>query len=314
MAPKGFDETAEAKGLKPDTITCLKEQEYDTALAVATLTLDQIDQMKISPAQKGLLRVWVSELNTKSKKPASAPAAAASKAQSSIEDIRKDQALSEEVTRRLQKLGLIEETSDDDEQLPTLSGKKQSSGRNKTVADLVKKSVSWPHFYIFRGLNRTPAAYDDLTVQELVFGTLSYIKESKSDMKDAIQEHLRSIMADAMEYPWPLVRSYHGVLLQLIEQGRFSWGQSTQEIREQYLRSPTLYQPPHQQPHAQYSVTGAVQYCAPFQSGSCSEAGPQHMSQRGLVHHVCAFCLKKAGKSCAHPESACKRKLHSRDN
>ena len=59
-------------------------------------------------------------------------------------------------------------------------------------------------------------------------------------------------MTDSMEYPWSLVRSYHGVILHLIEQGKFVWGQPTRDLREQYLLTLALCQPMRPQPSEQY--------------------------------------------------------------
>jgi len=293
---------AEAKGLKPDTVTGLQELEYDSVLAVSTLTEDQIAGFKFSQAQKGILGRWVDELNTKHTK--------TTLTRFSNED-RKDD-LQSQVDKRLRQLGLTDdEDTDDEDKMSSVKGKQHTSGRNKTVSDVIKKCINWPHFYVFRGINRTPATYDNLSLPEFVYGTMCQIKDAKPEEAAALQDQLRNLMADAMKYNWELVRSYHGMLLQMIEQGRFSWGQDTTFLREQNLRAPL---PTNIQTNTQQHQDRAVFFCAGYQTGACYEVAAEHDSNQGTVHHVCAYCLRRAGKSCYHPEMDCKRKSYDRQN
>lgn len=310
---KTFEELAEAKNIKPDTLKTLLEGDYDSVAAVTTLTGDQINELKCSPAQKGLLKKWVEELNSK---PAHSASKKAGASKVSMADLRADESLLDQVDKRLKDLGLTDGESDSEDSPQPKKGK-ISSGRSKTVADVVCRHVQWPHYYIFRGHDRQTAQYDNLTLPEFVYGFLCMIQEAKSDTQPALIEHLAAMMADAREYPWPSVRNFNGVIMQLYEQDRFEWGENTSSLREHYLRIPA---PAQDKPQLQVAnvtrpprtrITPALQYCGPFQSGMCRETADEHDSPRGTVHHICAFCLKKAGKPCAHPEVICKRKNYT---
>ena len=47
----------------------------------------------------------------------------------------------------------------------------RKSGRTRTTEDLIVRYVHWPHFRIYKGPSRKPAAYDDLSMPEFVAGT-----------------------------------------------------------------------------------------------------------------------------------------------
>ncbi len=294
---KTFEEVCESKCIKPDTISKLHSQEYDSIQAVGTLTEGQIDNFDISPAQKGLLKKWVFDLQ----KPTGSGSVSKDRNVSN-EDLKKDQDLNQDINRRLRDLGLLDGASDDeeDEQAAVTVRGKKGSGRNKTMTDMIRHEISWPHYYVFRGPTRSAAAYDNLTIQEFVYGMLCMLQEAKPETQPHMHTLFQELMVDAMEYPWPQVRSFNGVLFQLMEQGRFAWGDPTQPLREQYLRAPA-----HSHTPAQHKPA----YCGPFQSGQCPETAQEHNSPRGMVQHICAYCLRVAGKACAHPEYVCKRKV-----
>ena len=55
------------------------------------------------------------------------------------------------------------------------SGCQQESGRDKTAAECVSVTVEWPHCHVFRGADRHPAKYDDLTILKFVAGYMKKI-------------------------------------------------------------------------------------------------------------------------------------------
>ena len=68
------------------------------------------------------------------------------------------------------------------------SGCQQESGRDKLAAECVSVAVEWPHCHVFRGADRHPAKYDDLTILKFVAGymkknsvVLANIADTKND-------------------------------------------------------------------------------------------------------------------------------------
>lgn len=318
---KTFPELAVGKGLKEATLKALEEQDYTSTEDLATLTVDEIKSFTaITMGQQGRLRKWVAELTPPPKVSAAASKAAVSKASLTIQDLRADSSLMEWVDDRIKRLGLgaaapkadAGDSEDDDEADKTADRKKgKKSGRKRTSCDVIKKVVDWPHFHVYRGPGRKPAEFDDLSSPEFTYGHVCVMKEvGDQKEKDAMLDHLQALMADSTEYGWPAARNFHGVLLQLLEQQRFTWGQDTTKIREQYLK--TASSKPDSKPEISGigASAGGKRFCAPYQSGKCTERETEHESSWGTVHHICAFCCKKAGRACNHPESKCIRKTH----
>ena len=110
------------------------------------------------------------------------------------------------------------------------SSKKLKSGRSRTSEDVVKRQVDWPHFSAFKGVARSAAEYDSLTIPEFVYGYLGNLL--KSDVSHHTQlsmlKHLRELMHATTMFPWEGVRTYHGIVLRLMEHA---------ELRAQYARN-----------------------------------------------------------------------------
>ncbi len=310
---KTFSEVAAAKGLSEETVKKLEDNEYITAYAVSTLKDEEVAALGLTMAQNGLVRRWVAELTPG----ASKTAAAATSKQTMIHDLREDASLMELVDRRIKELSLAEDTTDEEEEGGAKGGArpkgKRSSGRKRTSCDVVKREVDWPHFHVYRGPGRTAAEYDTLTLAEFTYGYLNIVWDimiTEEQEKNAMLTHLRLLMADTMEYGWSAARNYHGILLQLIEQGRFNWTADTTKFREQYLKSqPTPIKAPTDR-RPQRAAPSDVRYCGPFQTGKCDKES-EHESAWGPVQHFCAHCFRRAGKQFPHPECKCMRKGYS---
>ncbi len=195
----------------------------------------------------------------------------------------------------------------------TARGKK--SGRARTADDTVSNDIDWPHFYVYQGAERRAAKYEDLNVQEFVFGYLQCVLSQTPDVQVYMYKHLSELMRDAMDYTWPTVRNYHSIILHHMETGRLAWHQrdDIQELRRLYSQRaapPPPAAPPNQATPS--PIQGPI-FCLPFQRGACSHQG-DHQTNRGPVHHVCAYCLKKTGKTFPHAESDCRRKKFAEKN
>ena len=116
--------------------------------------------------------------------------------------------------------------------------------------------------------------------------------------------HLKEIMEDGETFTWPMVRAYHAVWLQHIEQGRTTWGDETthlklhralvwQKMAPSSQPSPTTVTTPqaHTQTPRHTAHTGDWA-CIAYNQGLCNinVAHPADL-------HMCSYCLKNA---CRH--------------
>ena len=245
--------------------------------------------------------------------------------------LRADLSIQQQVSARLKDLGLATDTDDSDLEIPGASasaGKHKSkrsklkSGREKTVSDYAKLFVEWPHFHVFRGTERKPAKFDELSPQEFMFGCLNIILDGV-DEADIVQQRamlalLRDICSDAMEFSWENARNCYAIILQQMEQGRITWSdaESLQQLRRTYA---------HKNAPASNNVlsktnsssaakgTSGPLYCYKFQEGTCSFTS-DHVTTRSSVRHICAYCLKAVGAAYNHGEHECQRKVKHQKN
>ena len=213
------------------------------------------------------------------------------------------------VQQELSRLGLDSTTDSDDSndpsppQLSRKSHKKLKSGRGRTTQDFVVREVPWPHYGVYKGADRTAASFDGLSIAEFVFGYLGQTQRQNEPTRSLMLGHLRELMQDAMSFPWPNVRNYHGVVLGQMEQAELEWGDRSliQELRTKYSRTNDT---PRQR---QQAPRGSP--CTDYQSGKC-----QHTSSHEGLLHACAYCWKTKQKAFRHTEQACKSKQHSEKN
>ena len=235
--------------------------------------------------------------------------------EASPRSLQRDQRLKKKVHQRMADLHILEESSDDDTGRTTAcrptQGKK--SGRAKTLNDVVVRDIDWPHYHVYRGPHRAPATYEDLTIQEFVYGFMCQLIDAKTDSKirENQLQYLRDIMREATDHPWPNVRNLHGIVLSHMEMDRVAWtdDDAIRNLRETYItRAPTS-----QTPQVDNRRTNK-RYCLMFQDGRCKQLTPEHSSPRGSVNHFCAFCYRVTGNSYQHAEMDCNRKSKSTKN
>jgi hypothetical protein len=221
--------------------------------------------------------------------------------------LARDQKLASKVRGRMAELNLLEDSDDDDagnDARDTRKSRGKKSGRAKTIQDIVVREIDWPQYHVYRGVDRRPAKYEDLAIQEFVYGFLCQIldgTDSKAN-KNTMLQHLRHLMSDACEYPWPNVRNFHGIVLSQLEMDRLTWDDQERigELRQTYV----------QRGSAVNTTVGdnKKRYCLPFQEGRCKSTNPEHSSPQGYVNHICAYCLRITGYAFQHPEKDCIRK------
>lgn len=230
--------------------------------------------------------------------------------------LRDDAALQRRIDKRMRELNLTDASSDDEEHQTTRGKTRQlKSGRDKTAAECVHIPVEWPHYYVFRGADRRPARYDDLTVAEFVSGYMNIVMQKLDDTKTTklMLMHLNNIMHDATLYSWQTARNCHAIILQHIEQGRIDWTDTDtmKELRQTYAQ---VRQNANGENGRQNSRghTGPV-FCLKYQTDSCQYDGDHHTT-RGLIKHVCAYCLKTSGAFRRHSESTCRNKKKNNES
>ena len=233
-----------------------------------------------------------------------------------------DAAIAAAVRSRMADLNLLHDHTDaassDDETTSKKAHKTKGkkSGRARTADDIVIAEIDWPHYYIYRGTERRPAKYSELTVAEFVLGYLSSMEKETTSVQAHMKKHLLELMRDTMDFSWDSVRNFHGVLLNQFEMRRITW-EDTEEI--QALRRAYAHRVIAQANTDQIgdkpttsrntNVRGPI-FCVQFQTGECKSHG-DHASPRGQVQHICAYCLKETGCSFNHAEQDCRRKSAS---
>ena len=223
-------------------------------------------------------------------------------------DIRQDEPLNRRVEQRLRDLNLIGADSEEDESPHTKTGMKKS-GRVRTTNDLVQIDIQWPHFFVYRGANRAPAKYDELTIAEFVTGYTRITLNVDHKLAKLMLAHLNELMVDASKYSWPAVRNYHAILLQQFELGRLTW---TDHEEIQALRCRYAQKPYSASAHGGNggNAQKSTLYCYLYQEGKCQHK-EEHPTAHGIVHHCCTYCLKTTGIQFRHPEYECRRKAHN---
>jgi hypothetical protein len=245
------------------------------------------------------------------------PAQSESESDSETDNTESAAQLQRQLTKRLQSLGVRHGSDEDDdcEQRGTSRKKRAKSGRVKTSSDFIKVEVEWPHYHVYRGAARKPAAYDELNEVEFVQGYLATAMEATPATKDPMLLHLRGLMMDAAEFSFEGARNCHGIVLQHLEQGRLTWADTDKlvELRRTYAqRRPTEPETVNKsassgrgQPGGQTPLS-----CLNYQDQGCSYSGDHQTSQGQYVKHACAHCLQVTGNTYRHPEQQCRRKQY----
>ena len=74
------------------------------------------------------------------------------------------------------------------------------------------------------------AAYRDISVPLFVQGYLITMDSQDSSIKDRMAEHLKNLMYDIEMYGWEIIRAFHGVWRNQIEQGHCTWLDDDQKL------------------------------------------------------------------------------------
>ena len=118
------------------------------------------------------------------------------------------------------------------------------------------------------------------------------------------------IIYDLRELEFSAVRRSVRTIFLQVEQGVLGWGDhaAIKELRNLELARALRERPTTTQGAAGEKDNKPILVCFPYQRNECSVKGQSHQSTRGLLYHVCQYCLTTTGNKFYHPESDCRRK------
>ena len=243
--------------------------------------------------------------------------AQAVQAQATPATLRNDSDLMSRVARRLFELG--EDQGDDSDQdrtgLSLLGRRGKKSGQARTVEDVVITEIDWPHLNVYRGPERRPVRFNELTVSEFIYGFLQMISIPRNHFnQDIMLNILKLMMEDTLNYPWESVRNFYRVLASSVEMNRIQWDDQVGIANLRYQFSHRLPSANRAMPNTSVRNTPRVappntKTCHAYQRGECREAA----DHAGLAH-ACGYCFRTKGFLCAHPEKDCRRKMADSKN
>ena len=220
------------------------------------------------------------------------------------------------VTERMRQLCLGEDSKCDEgltSEVTTHRRRPLKSSMDRMGATMVIKNITWPHKVVYSSTGK-PTAYKDLSVAAFVHGYL----------RDITAQHLEELMSDCDIYGWDKVRTYHGVLLNQMEQGCLSWEDCVQKLKFCWTFVWHLASPPTAsssvQPAPSYTSSRTSKMhktagdyntparpgtiaCESFNWGICQKGG-EHPEQQ----HVCSYCLATINWAYPHSATSCHRK------
>ena len=120
-------------------------------------------------------------------------------------------------------------SDEQDDVLDTIQGiraRGKKSGSLLTAPDIVEKTIDWPHMHVRRVVNgkRKNLTYNDLSVEEFVYGYISMLKTSRNKMdRDTMIDLLQILMQDAMDFSWGNACGFYEAIGLEVEHGSLRW-------------------------------------------------------------------------------------------
>ena len=94
----------------------------------------------------------------------------------------------------------------------------------------VMMKVTGPHGVVYTAEGK-PAAYQDISVPLFVQGNLITMYTQDSGVKHKMGDHLKDLMADAEMYRWEKMHAFHGVWMNQIDQGQYTWQDDDEKLK-----------------------------------------------------------------------------------
>ena len=170
------------------------------------------------------------------------------------------------------------------------------SGKLRSADTTAVIQVLWPHELGFTPQGR-PAIYESLSAMGFVNGYLSIMSLQTYSLRDKKAMHLQEMREDGETFRRPVVRAYHTVWLQHLEQGRATWDDEVTRLKlQRALLWHRIAYPTKPQPNAAISTnkpkapSQAPRHIGPF-------SDPAQLGNRACVTYNQGLCFSKS----AHP-------------
>ena len=80
-----------------------------------------------------------------------------------------------------------------------------------------------------------PAEYEGISLVFFISGYLAVMATEKPSIHSLMLQHCQDLMSDVELYNWELVRAFHAIRLQQLEQGRVTW--ANEHVKLKYRRA-----------------------------------------------------------------------------
>ena len=107
----------------------------------------------------------------------------------------------------------------DEGHLPAPRKAQTTLGKLRSADTSTIQKVLWPHELIFTPEGQ-PTAFESLSIMDFVNGFLTIMPLQTDAHRIKMSAHPQEMMKDCDTFRWPMVRAYHAVWLQHLEQGR----------------------------------------------------------------------------------------------
>lgn len=200
-----------------------------------------------------------------------------------------------------------------------------NNGRGLYSNDMsASRIIAKPYMYLYReGIQTMKHRLDartTLSLNEYLDAVLALLADRRAytatDYND-IMDHVRKVVRDALERPWPAVRRWSQYVWDMVESGQITWGDRDiiQEERVRLCLTSTLTV---SSAGASYdnrkAATSNQVICRPYNTRMGCQYRESHGDASIWYLHSCSYC-DSVGKTCYHSVRECERRVtHSRND
>ena len=123
---------------------------------------------------------------------------------------------------------------EEEKQLPATRRSNITSGKLRSADTTAIKKVLWHHELVFTPEGQ-PATYESLSAMAFVNRYLTIMSLQKDSLRVKMAVHLQEMMEGGETFGWPMVRAYHTVCLQHLEQGRATWNDEVTRLKLRHV-------------------------------------------------------------------------------
>ena len=225
--------------------------------------------------------------------------------------MREDTDLMARATQRLARVRAMHEDNENDREAQKSKAAGKKSGCMLVSTENVLERIDWPHMYVtrFTGGKRKGVPYDELTMDEFVFGFVSMLESPfcKWDYR-AMGRILRTVMQDSINFSWPIARAIYEMIGVDVEKGLMDWTDSDLIREMRFNHAQTLGAEKREaketvKPQPRQAPVGS-RCCGAYQTKTCEQT-----TDHPPFSHACAYCLRVCGVLYRHSEADCIRRV-----